>query len=151
MLIGFGLVAFTPQPAQSGRLAGVVFRGHRHVFAPRWRRAVRPTEQNWKPKQNSNEKRIFQTLSALAGGTGGLHGLGFCMKPDSPAKSGSLVKLKSRERKAAFGLAVTVGERVGERTEQKAEWSGGGLISAREHPEGERKSAGFQGVVCKGN
>jgi hypothetical protein len=33
----------------------------------------------------------------------------------------------------AFGLAARVGERVGERTDQEAEWSGGFGNSTREH------------------
>jgi hypothetical protein len=45
---------------------------------------------------------------------------------------GSLVNFQSRERNGAFGLAARVGERVAERTEQKAEWSGGFGNSTRE-------------------
>jgi len=44
----------------------------------------------------------------------------------------SLVNFQSRERNGAFGLAARVGERVGERTDQKAEWSGGFGNSSRE-------------------
>jgi hypothetical protein len=50
--------------------------------------------------------------------------------------SGSLVNFQSRERNGAFGLAARVGERVAERTEQKAEWSGGFGNLSRERDRG---------------
>jgi hypothetical protein len=46
--------------------------------------------------------------------------------------SRSLVNFQSRERNGAFGLAARVGERGAERTDQKAEWSGGFGNSSRE-------------------
>ena len=46
--------------------------------------------------------------------------------------SGSLVNFRIRERNGAFGPAARVGERVAERTNQKAEWSGGFRNSSRE-------------------
>jgi hypothetical protein len=73
------------------------------------------------------------------------------MRHDERVKlSGSLGDFRSRERNGAFGLAAPAGERVGERTEQKAEWSGGFGNSQGSDPQGERKSAGFQGVVFQG-
>jgi hypothetical protein len=46
------------------------------------------------------------------------------------------VNFRIRERNGAFGLAAPVGEKAGERTEQKAEWSGGFRNSAREPQRG---------------
>ena len=62
---------------------------------------------------------------------------------------GSLVKFRIRERNGAFGLAAPVGERAGERTEQKAEWSGGFRNSSREPPWGAQVCE-FRGVVFQG-
>jgi hypothetical protein len=45
---------------------------------------------------------------------------------------GSLVNFQIREWNGAFGPAARVGEMAGERTEQKAEWSGGFRNSSRE-------------------
>ena len=53
-----------------------------------------------------------------------------------PAFPGSVVNFRSRERKGAFGRAAPVRERAGERTEQKAEWSGGFRNSSRERQRG---------------
>jgi hypothetical protein len=64
--------------------------------------------------------------------------------------SGSLVNFQSRERNGAFGLAAPVGERGAERTEQKAEWSGGFGNSSREPQRGEPGLAVFGGVVFQG-
>jgi len=61
------------------------------------------------------------------------------MKHDGRALSGfpgSVVNFRIRERNGAFGLAARVGKRAGERTEQKAEWSGGFRNSAREPQRG---------------
>jgi len=50
--------------------------------------------------------------------------------------SGSLVNFQSRERNGAFGPAARVGDRAAERTDQKAEWSGGFRNSSREPQRG---------------
>jgi hypothetical protein len=73
-----------------------------------------------------------------AGGTGGLHGLCLCMKPDGHVKSPcALVNLKRSERNGAFGLDAREGNRgADQRTEQKAQWSGGVLNSAMAHRRG---------------
>ena len=76
LLFGFGLSPFTKKPAQSGRPAGVVFRGHRA------RPPVERTGEGDRAKQaegSAAEKDlktagIFQTISASAGATGGTHG-----------------------------------------------------------------------------
>ena len=56
---------------------------------------------------------------------------------------GSLVNFQSRERNGAFGLAARVGDRAGERTEQKAEWSGGFGNSSREPHRGSQVLPGL--------
>ena len=60
------------------------------------------------------------------------------------------MNFRIRERNGAFGLAARVGKWGAERTEQKAEWSGGFGNSSRERQSGERKSCEFRGVVFQG-
>jgi hypothetical protein len=58
---------------------------------------------------------------------------------------GSLVKVKSRERNGAFGLAARAGDRgADQRAGQKAEWSGGFEVFARERHRGSEVSG-----ICK--
>jgi hypothetical protein len=63
--------------------------------------------------------------------------------------SRSLGNFQSREWSAAFGLAAHVGERVGERTDQKAERNGGFGNLSRERPWGSAVCE-FRGVVFQG-
>jgi hypothetical protein len=60
------------------------------------------------------------------------------------------VNFQSRERNGVFGLAARVGERGAERTEQKAEWSGGFGNPSREPQRAEPSLAVFGGVVFQG-
>jgi hypothetical protein len=86
----------------------------------------------------------------VAGAIGVAHG--FRMRHDKqvktiPARLGISEAVSATK---AFGLAARVGERVEERTEQKAKWSDGFGNLQGINPQGERKSAGFQGVVFQG-
>jgi len=86
-----------------------------------------------------------------AGGTGGLPGLGCAGSLPGAFCPGSLVKLPSRERNGAFGLAARAGEGgADQRAGQKAEGSGGLEVLTREHQRGEPSLAGFGGVVFQG-
>jgi len=84
-----------------------------------------------------------------AGGTGGLHGLEIGMKPDRRVLCpGSLVKLQSRERNGASGLAARAGGGgADQRAGQKAEWSGGFEVLTRERQRGEPSQRDLQGLV----
>jgi hypothetical protein len=80
--------------------------------------------------------------------TGGLHGLFLHEACLARFKSVRSCEFKTPERNGAFGLDARVGkEGADQRTEQKAEWSGGVLNSAREHFWGEPSLAVFGGVV----
>ena len=67
---------------------------------------------------------------------------------DSP---GSVVNFQSREQNGAFGLAARVGERVAERTDQKAEWSGGFGNSSREPQRGSQVCRVWRRSLSRGS
>jgi len=88
-----------------GKVAASLFRGHSgaHISVSRVLQELKRVVWG---------ANIFPHHLRNAGGTGGLHGLWFCMKPDRTVDvSGSLVDFQSRERNGAFGPDARVGEK----------------------------------------